>query len=328
MREFCFLVFIFLSCSVSTIAQGYTKGILGIARDTSAIKLAVERSVASSRLSVNPVTISRTLDVAKPIATKSVSLVNSPRAHFLEGSPVTTTKFQFSDVSALNSWRTPLSLPAKFPDKEIIDAVIFDMDGTLIDSLGAWDNAAVNFIKSKGLEPIEGLQEELVQMSLQAGARKIQRVYKLELTTDEILEQTISPVRERYFTDIDAKPGVVELLEKLKRQGIKMCVATSSDRELAEGALTRLGIRDYFEFIITSDDVGVGKRAALIYHEALEELGTDKSRTLVVEDAAYALQTAHRAGFMTAGVNEVHSSAKDIATMREIADFYIFSYEE
>lgn len=326
MREFCFLVFIFLLCNTGAIAQVYTKGLLGLAKSTPIIKASVERSVALSRIAVNPLPISS--DVTKPINTTSIALDNAPKTQLLEVAPITTTKLQFSNVSYLSNWRAPLLLPAKFPNKKMIDAVIFDMDGTLIDSLGAWDSAAVNFIKSKGLEPIEGLQEELVQMSLQAGAKKIQQEYALELTVEEILEQTISPVRERYFTDIEAKPGVVELLEKLKNQGIKMCVATSSDRNLAEGALTRLGIRDYFEFIITSDDVGVGKRSALIYYEALGALGTEKNRTLVVEDAAYALQTAHKAGFMTAGVDEAHSSDKDVEIMRKIADFYIFSYEE
>ena len=85
------------------------------------------------------------------------------------------------------------------------------------------------------------------------------------------------------------------------------------------------GLRDYFEFIITCDEVGVGKSSPKVYEEALRRLGTQKARTLVAEDALHALQTAHAAGFPTAGIEEVHSAAQ-VAEKKQVSTYYISFY--
>ncbi|MDD7578041.1 MAG: HAD family phosphatase [Elusimicrobia bacterium] len=213
--------------------------------------------------------------------------------------------------------------PVVFPGKSVVDAVIFDLDGTLLDSLSVWEHSGTNFLRTQGITPPEGLDEELATMSLMDGARLVKEMFSLPQDPEEILRLTLDPIRRHYFEDIPAKNGVPELLHILKAQGIKLCVATASDRELAEAALSRLGLLDLFDFVITCDEVGLGKRSSLIYEDALYELGTDKSRTLVVEDARYALETAKRAGFLTAGVADPHTSAKDTKKIRELADYYI-----
>lgn len=218
---------------------------------------------------------------------------------------------------------TPSSVPFIFPGKSVVDAVIFDLDGTLLDSLSVWEHSGTNFLRTQGITPPEGLDEELATMSLMDGARLVKEMFSLPQDPEEILRLTLDPIRRHYFEDIPAKNGVPELLHILKAQGIKLCVATASDRELAEAALSRLGLLDLFDFVITCDEVGWGKRSSLIYEDALYQLGTDKSRTLVVEDARYALETAKRAGFLTAGVADPHTSAKDTKKIRELADYYI-----
>ena len=202
------------------------------------------------------------------------------------------------------------------------DAVIFDLDGTLLDSLGAWDNAGVNYLLSRGLEPYENMTEELVQLSLLDGARLIKKRYNLPETAEQILEDTLAPVKKHYQTDIPAKSKVPALLDYLRSEGIKMAVATASDSELTKAALARLGLLDYFEFIITCDEVGVGKRSPLVYETALTRLKTEKSRTLVVEDALYAVETAHKAGFPTVGIAE-QKSALDAPKIAAVADLFI-----
>lgn len=209
------------------------------------------------------------------------------------------------------------------PGKERVDAVIFDLDGTLLDSLSAWENSGVNFLRTQGIEPPEGLQEELVKMSLMDGARLVKERFSLPQEPEEILRLTLEPIRRRYFEDIAAKPGVPETLRRLKAQGVKLCIATASDGELARAALERLELLDLFDFIVTCDEVGVGKRQPAVYEEALRRLGTQKSRTLVAEDAPYALETARRAGFVTAGVADSHTPQAGAAYMRQQADFYI-----
>lgn len=213
--------------------------------------------------------------------------------------------------------------PVVFPGKETVDAVIFDLDGTLLDSLSAWEHSGTNFLRTQGITPPEGLDEELAKMSLLDGARLLKEMFSLSQEPGEILYLTLDPIRRHYFEDIPAKPGVPETLRHLKAQGVKLCVATASDRELAEAALSRLGLLDLFDFILTCDEVGFGKRSSLIYEDALSQLGTAKSRTLVVEDARYALETAKRAGFLTAGVADPHTPAEDAQKIREQADYYI-----
>ena len=190
------------------------------------------------------------------------------------------------------------------------DAVIFDLDGTLLDSLPAWEHSGSNYVRSRGIEPEEGLDSVLEKMSLLDGANLLKAKYHFEETPEEILAATLAPIKQRYYTDIPAKAKVPQLLAFLKRSGIKMAVATASDADLARAALKRLGLLDYFEFIITCDEVGIGKTDPRVYEEALCRLGTRKDRTLVAEDALHALQTAQKAGFKTLGVFEKKAAAQ------------------
>ena len=213
-----------------------------------------------------------------------------------------------------------------FPGRAEIDAVIFDLDGTLLNSLGAWEHSGSNFVRSQGFEPSANLDDELVALSLLDGAKLLKDRYQLPQSPKEILTLTLRPIRQHYFDDILPFPGVPEMLARLKAQGVKMVVATASDRELAEVALHRLGLLDYFEFIITCDEVGAGKSSPKVYEEALRRLGTSKARTLVAEDALHALQTAHAAGFPTAAVEEAHSAAQR-ADKEQVATYYVLSYQ-
>ena len=214
----------------------------------------------------------------------------------------------------------------EFPGRAHIDAVIFDLDGTLLDSLGAWEHSGSNFVRSQGFEPPDTLDDELVALSLMDGAKLIKTRYQLPQSPEEILALTLRPIRQHYYEDILPMPGVAQTLARLKAQGVKMAVATASDRELAERALRRLGLLDYFEFIITCDEVGVGKSSPKVYEEALHRLGTAKARTLVAEDALHALQTAHQAGLPTAAIEEAHSAAEKPAK-EKAATYYVLSYQ-
>lgn len=212
------------------------------------------------------------------------------------------------------------------PDFEQLDAVIFDLDGTLLDSLSAWEHSGTNYLRSQGITPAEWLDEELAKMSLLDGANLVKEMYGLSDEPKEILRRTLAPIYKRYATDLPLKPGVMELLLHLKSMGIKLCVATASDRMLAETALERLGVLNLFDFIITCDEVGAGKRNSAVYEQALSQLGTSKARTLVVEDAPYALQTAQQAGFPTLGVFDPQHGIEAAQHLSQQADYYILSF--
>jgi HAD superfamily hydrolase (TIGR01509 family) len=112
------------------------------------------------------------------------------------------------------------------------------------------------------------------------------------------------------------------MLERLSRKGVKMCLATATDRESVEFVLKKLGIDKYFSKIFTSSEVGVGKREPLIYELALEYLGTPKDETYVFEDAYYAMKTAHNAGFKVAGVYDVNVT-QTVDEIKSLCDCYI-----
>ena len=241
----------------------------------------------------------------------------------LVGPKISSLLLSTAEVPSLTV-QTPFR-PAVFPGKKDIDAVIFDLDGTLLDSLWAWENSGVNFLRTQGINPPEGFNDQLAQLSLMDGAKLVKEKYNLPQTPEEILRLTLAPIRERYFHTIMPKPGVPELLRRLKAEGVKMCVATASDKELTVAALKRTGLLPYFDFILTCDEVGAGKRTPVIYEAALKKLGTQKKRTLVAEDALYALTTASRAGFPTAGIFDAHS-AKDQPAVHQLSTYYIPSY--
>ena len=247
-------------------------------------------------------------------------------AWFKEGDDSPGANDGSGDLSALPSTGGGAVQLARLPGKKEVDAVIFDMDGTLLNTLWAWKNSTSNFLRSRGIEPPENIDAEMAALSLLEGAREIKKRYGFKESPEELLEEVLATVRKFYEEDAMPKPGVPGVLQALKKQGIKICVATASDREFAEAAFKRTGLMEYIDFIITCDEVGVGKQNPLVYETALKKLGTDRKRTLVVEDALHALQTAKKAGFPTAGVYEVNFAA-DQSALQSDATYYVPSFQ-
>lgn len=333
MRKFHVWALVLCICGAlcSSVCAWAQKNPFSVIRQSGKIAASVERKILQSlRPALNPAgrlpsAAGRTLSrVEIPGISPSVS----PAVPSFSVPSATAPKIPSAALSVPSTAVLPDALRVRsvFPGKAQLDAVIFDLDGTLLDSLSAWEHSGTNFLRTQGIHPPDGLDEVLVKMSLSDGARLLKEQFSLPQSSEEILRLTLEPVRRHYFEDIAAKPGVPETLRYLKSQGVKLCVATASDRELAEAALARLGLLDTFDFILTCDEVGVGKRSPAVYEEALRRLGTDKSRTLVAEDARYALETAKNAGFMTAGVADAHTPAADAEKIREAADYYVESF--
>lgn len=204
----------------------------------------------------------------------------------------------------------------------MIKGAIFDVDGTLLDSMGIWTDAGSRYIESLHLVPEEKLGEILFHMSLEEGGRYLKEKYRLEQSEREIIDGVLKIVQDFYFYEAPAKVQMPELLEHLKRRHIPMVIATSSDRTCVEKALSRVGLLHYFSRVFTCTEVGAGKKDPAIYLRAAEFLGTKPEETLVYEDAVHALLTAKRAGFYTVGVYDRYSEA-DWEMIREEADEYI-----
>lgn len=251
----------------------------------------------------------------------------------LPGSTVASRHALVMSVSSaharqINQIRLSRFNQGKFPDKTHIDAVIFDMDGTLLNSLSAWEHASANYLRTRGIEIPAEMEARLEHMSLMEGALYIKEQLGLPDKAEDLLAAVLAPIHQQYLTSIEAKPGAKELVKRLKAQGIKIAVATAANTELARGAFARTGLLPYFDFMIDCNEVGVGKRSPAVYEKAANRLGTAKERTLVVEDALYALQTAKRAGFLTAGVADAHYDKLHEMQVRQTGDYFFTSFED
>lgn len=206
----------------------------------------------------------------------------------------------------------------------MIRGAIFDLDGTLLDSMSLWDTIGEEYLRSLGKEPKEDLKETFQTFTLEQSARYYQEHYGVTLTVEQIVEGIHQRIESYYLDEVPLKQGVEEFLRELKRRGIKMCVATVTSQYLADGALKRLGVRDCFSQIFTCHP-GHGKEEPAIYREALEYLGTEKGETIVLEDAFHALRTAKRDGFPVVGVYDAHEERQE--ELKAWADCYIEDYD-
>ena len=203
----------------------------------------------------------------------------------------------------------------------MIEGAIFDLDGTLLDSMHIWNNMGENYLRSIGYEPRENLNETFLTMSLKEAAEYYVSEYGVTLSVEEIMAGVNDMTARYYRNEAAVKPGVPEFLEKLKERGVKMCVATATDRPYVEAALDRCGIRRYFSGIFTCTEVGSGKNVPVIFRKALDFLGTEKEKTVIFEDALYAIKTAKRDGFKVVAIRDRHQKHPDACA--ELSDVSI-----
>ena len=218
-----------------------------------------------------------------------------------------------------------------------LQSAIFDMDGTLLDSMPIWRDLGTSVLRGLGIEPEPETSEMLKTLSLRHGIAYCKEHYHLPQTEEELIGRVVGRVADFYQNEVQAKPGVEKFLSLLKMEGVWMYVATATDRPLAEAALRHAGIDHYFRHagidhyfrgLITVAEVGVGKRdSAEIYERAMRRLQSNKKDTVVFEDAFHAIRTAKAAGFRVAAVYDASEEANQPA-IREIADYYIRSFEE
>lgn len=202
---------------------------------------------------------------------------------------------------------------------------IFDLDGTILDTMPAWDHLGVDFLKRYQLLPVENMREELKPLGFAETGLYFKKRFDLPQSAEEITNEILEMIADQYRFIAPLKPCVKEYLEWIKNDGIRMCVATATNKELALAALKRLNIAHYFEFIITCDEVGKGKDSPDIYLKAAEKLGLPVKQTAVFEDALHCIVTAKKVGFEVIGVYD--ESAKTVQNeIMELCDTYLFTY--
>lgn len=203
-----------------------------------------------------------------------------------------------------------------------MEYAIFDMDGTLIDSMPAWHRLGEDYLRSKGIEPPENLHEQIKAMTmLECGefARKL----GVPGTAEQIADELNGWMEHQYCQVIPAREGVGDYLSRCRSAGVRMGVATATDGALARQCLGRLGLLGFFEFVVSCEDIGKTKTSPDIYLLAAERLGACPSQCVVFEDVLYPAETASRAGFPVVGVYDPASGEGNAQALRSFCGAFI-----
>ena len=209
----------------------------------------------------------------------------------------------------------------------MIKGAIFDVDGTILNSMGIWNDVGAIYLRKKNKIPKEGLGEILYSMSLTEGAKYMIDNYYLDNSVEEIIEGVLSIINDFYLHKVQTKNGVVNLLKFLRKNNIKMIVATSSDYNQIDKAFKRLKIRNFFIDILTCEKVGKSKSYPDIYLKFAEILGTKPEETLVFEDALFAIKTAEKANFKVVGVYDP-AEMKNKNSIQSLVKYYIQDFSK
>lgn len=206
-------------------------------------------------------------------------------------------------------------------------AVIFDLDGTLIDSMWMWRDIDIEYLGRFGIPLPETLQKDISGMSFSETAVYFKETFGIPDSLDEIKKTWNEMAFYKYTHEVPLKPGALEFLKRLKAQGIRTGIATSNSRELVEAVVKSLNISEYMDEIHTSCEVEKGKPAPDIYLLVAEYLGVKPEECLVFEDIPEGLLAGKRAGMEICAVEDAFSVSMT-EEKRELADYYISHYDE
>jgi HAD superfamily hydrolase (TIGR01509 family) len=177
-----------------------------------------------------------------------------------------------------------------------IDAVVFDMDGVLVDTEHLWDEVREELTDEWGGRYTPEAQQAMMGMSSREWSRYLHEVVGLREPPDVINAEVVRRMLARYEVELPVVPGAVAAVRRLAAAGLRLALASSSNRELIDAVLRELRVADRFEVTVSSEEVPRGKPAPDVYVEAAGRLGVDPSRCTAVEDSASGIRAAHAAG--------------------------------
>ena len=208
-----------------------------------------------------------------------------------------------------------------------IKCAVFDVDGTVLDSMGMWNSITYEYAEFKKIYAPEDLSKEMNKLSL-TGCAELYKKLGATGTVEEIAAEIVEMARERYRTVIKEKSGAREFIKLLSEKGIHIAIATASDIGGLMPALKREGIADFIEYAISCEDIGKGKSEPDVYLKCTEHFGVAPSDCIVFEDALYAAKTAKKAGFKLVAVDEDCYVEKDKEELKSLSDLYIYNFNE
>lgn len=208
-----------------------------------------------------------------------------------------------------------------------IKGIIFDLDGTMIDSMWMWRDIDIEFLAARKLPFSEQLQLDIEGMSFRETADYFVNTYSLSETQEELMAIWIEMAKDKYMHHVPVKPGLMQFLEEMKAHGIKMGIATSNARELLDAAANAHGIYEYMDAVVTANEVAHGKPAPDVFLAAAKKIGIDPQFCLVFEDIPQGIRAGKAAGMRVCAIADDYSEGLR-EEKRLLADFYIDSYTQ
>ena len=205
-------------------------------------------------------------------------------------------------------------------------AVIFDLDGTLLDSMWFWQNLSLSFLRRHGVRDCAAVVSEIACMTPSEALAYAVKRCSLPLTVPEALAEIEDDIASFYGERAQFKPGAAEFLAEVRRRNLAAGILSASPRNYVESALIRLGVREYFTAIRHTGEPGMSKSRPEAFLRMAAELGSTAAETLVCEDALYAASAAKRAGFRVCAIRD--GSEPRQTELARSADWYIGSWCE
>ncbi len=204
-------------------------------------------------------------------------------------------------------------------------AVIFDLDGSLVDSMWIWRQIDIEYLGRYGIELPENLQKEIEGMSFYQTAVYFKNRFDIKEPIEEIMDIWNAMAEDKYLHDVKLKTGAREFLDYCRCNNILLGVATSNSRELVTHFMRANELEDYFTCIMTGSEVTNGKPAPDIYIKVSEELKVKPADCLVFEDIVPGIMAGKNAGMVVCAVYDEYS-AKETEEKKALADYYIQNY--
>ena len=206
-------------------------------------------------------------------------------------------------------------------------AVIFDLDGTLVDSMWMWKAIDIEYLGKFGVPMPKTLQKDIEGMSFSETAVYFKETFQIPDSLEEIKADWNRMAYEKYTREVALKTGAKEFLEYCKKEGIKIGIATSNSRELVDATLEALNIADYFDCVMTACEVAKGKPAPDIYLAVAEKFGINPVHCLVFEDIEMGILAGKNAGMEVCAVED-EFSMDQMELKKKLSDYYIKDYYE
>ena len=210
---------------------------------------------------------------------------------------------------------------------ENIKAVLFDMDGTLVDSIWIWGEIDIEYLGRHGYEVPKGLQQEIEGMSFSECAAYFKERFHIPDSVERIKAEWVESAKDKYAHEVEMKPGAQRFLRYLKKQGIPMGIATSSSRELLDTVMDSQKLSEYMDYCMNSCEAGAGKPAPDIYLQVAEHLGVEPKDCLIFEDTPTGMQAGLNAGSRVCAVADMFSESRKEMILG-MAHYYIESFDQ